>query len=204
MSRVAGYCPVCGAALEAQVLDGRRRGVCPACQYVAWGNARPCAGALVVRHGKVLLLRRAVEPFYGEWDIPGGFCEEDEHPALAAVREVREETGLDIELTDLFGLWVDQYRDHHTLNVFYLARPLGGRLRLNAESSGAAWFAPDALPERIAFENGRAVLRTWRAGTETPVYRRGVDKGRILIVDDTPANFVLYAASGGRCGVGDP
>ena len=77
------YCPMCGSALAEQEIDARRRGVCPACGYVHWRNAKPCAGALVIRNGKVLLVRRAVEPFKGYWDIPGGFCEADEHPAEA-------------------------------------------------------------------------------------------------------------------------
>jgi 8-oxo-dGTP diphosphatase len=159
--------------VEPRVLDGRIRAVCPACAHVTWGNARPCAGALVVRNGKVLLVRRAVEPFQGEWDIPGGFCEQDEHPAHTAVRKVREETGLDIELTALFGLWMDDYQGRYTLNVYYLARPLGGSLRVGDDADGAAWFAPDALPARIAFKNGRAVLRAWAAGSDVPLHLRG-------------------------------
>lgn len=160
--------------MEARAIEDRTRPVCPACHYIAWGNARPCAGALVVRNGKVLLVRRAAEPFLGAWDIPGGFCEQDEHPALTAVRETREETGLEIELTGLLGLWMDEYEGHYTLNVYYLARPAGGALRVGDDANGAAWFAPDALPAKIAFVNGRAALRTWAAGTETPVHLRGL------------------------------
>ncbi|MBN1658867.1 MAG: NUDIX hydrolase [Anaerolineae bacterium] len=168
------YCPACGGALREERIDGRVRGICAACGHVEWGNARPCAGALVVRNGKVLLVRRAVEPFRGEWDIPGGFCEEEEHPAQTAVREVREETGLEIELNGLFGLWMDEYRGRYTLNVYYLARPLGTALRVGDDADGAAWFAPDALPARIAFENGRKVLCAWAAGTDTPLHLRGL------------------------------
>jgi 8-oxo-dGTP diphosphatase len=167
------YCPACGCALVVQEIDGRPRGVCPGCGYVDWGNAKPCAGALVIRNGKVLLVRRSVEPFKGYWDIPGGFCEADEHPAAAARREVREETGLDVELTGLLGLWLDEYAGSTTLNVYYLARPLGRRLQVGDDADGAAWFAPSALPERIAFENGRQALVAWARGEPGPVYLRG-------------------------------
>jgi 8-oxo-dGTP diphosphatase len=168
-----GYCPACGHALVAQEIDGRPRGVCPDCGYVDWGNSKPCAGALVIRNGKVLLVRRSVEPFKGYWDIPGGFCEADEHPAEAARREVREETGLDVELTGLLGLWLDEYAGSTTLNVYYLARPLGRRLQVGDDADGAAWFSPSALPERIAFENGRQALVAWARGDPGPVHLRG-------------------------------
>ena len=101
------FCPICGTSLVERVLDRRSRSVCPACGWIYWRNAKPCAGALVIRNGKVLLVHRSIEPYLGYWDIPGGFCEVDEHPAQAAIRETREETGLEIELTGLLGLWMD-------------------------------------------------------------------------------------------------
>ncbi|MEJ2208980.1 MAG: NUDIX hydrolase [Anaerolineae bacterium] len=171
---VPAYCPRCGAALAERVVDERPRQVCPACGYVHWGNAKPCAGALVIRNGKVLLVRRKIEPFRGYWDIPGGFCEADEHPAETARREVREETGLEIELTGLLGLWLDDYQGSFTLNVYYLARPLSRRLCVGDDADGAAWFSPRALPPRIAFENGRQALQTWASGDDSPLHLRGI------------------------------
>jgi ADP-ribose pyrophosphatase YjhB (NUDIX family) len=167
------FCPACGQRLEEREIDDRLRQVCPACGRVHWRNAKPCAGALIIRNGKVLLVRRAVEPWRGYWDIPGGFCEADEHPADAAIREVGEETGLEIELTGLLGIWLDDYDGRPTLNVHYLARPLGRRLRLGSDADGAAWFAPDALPGRIAFDNTRRALAAWAGRDPTPVHLRG-------------------------------
>lgn len=172
---VPGYCPLCGTPLVDQVMDDRIRQACPACGHIHWHNAKPCAGALVVRNGKVLLVRRRIDPFRGYWDIPGGFCEADEHPAETALREVREETGLEIELAGLLGLWMDEYGGNTTLNVYYLARPLGRRLRLGDEAEGAAWFAPTALPPHIAFENGRRALLAWAQKDDTPLHLRGTN-----------------------------
>jgi 8-oxo-dGTP diphosphatase len=129
---------------------------------------------LVIRHGKVLLIRRACEPYVGFWDIPGGFCEQDEHPAETALREVKEETGLEIELTGILGLWLDEYDDRTTLNIYYTANPLTGSLRVGSDAAGAAWFSPHVLPERIAFENGRRALEAWVSGDKTPVHLRGI------------------------------
>jgi ADP-ribose pyrophosphatase YjhB (NUDIX family) len=168
------FCSACGTLLVEQVVDNRSRRVCPACGRVHWRNAKPCAGALVIRNGKVLLVRRTIEPYCGYWDIPGGFCEVDEHPAETAIREVREETSLEIELSGLLGLWLDEYNDATTLNIYYLARPLTCRLRVGGDADGAAWFAPDALPQRVAFANGRKALKAWAAGDPTPLHLRGV------------------------------
>jgi 8-oxo-dGTP diphosphatase len=169
----AGFCSACGAQLVERTVDHRPRRVCPACGRIHWRNAKPCAGALVIRNGKVLLIRRTIEPFLGYWDIPGGFCEVDEHPTETAVREVREETGLEIELVGLMGLWLDEYVSSATLNVYYLARPLSRHIHPGDDARGAAWFAPGALPQLIAFANGRQALTTWASGDTLPIHLRG-------------------------------
>lgn len=130
--------------------------------------------------GSLLLVRRAIEPFHGYWDIPGGFCDADEHPADAAVREVREETGLTVAITGFLGMWMDRYGGDGadaTLNCYFHARPVGSRaMRIDpAESSAAAWFAPDALPDAVAFpDHASLVLTAWRA-TATVASARGSD-----------------------------
>ena len=63
----------------------------------------------MTRDGKLLLVRRAIDPWHGLWDIPGGFCEAGEHPQQTVVREVREEVGLDIVVTGMLGIWMDTY-----------------------------------------------------------------------------------------------
>lgn len=182
-SDCARFCLACGTRLVEQLIDHRSRRVCPACGWIYWRNAKPCAGALIIRNGKVLLIRRTIEPFRGYWDIPGGFCEVDEHPAETAIREAREETGLEIELTGLLGLWLDEYAGSATLNVYYLARPLTRRLEPGDDADGAAWFAPNALPRRIAFENGRQALAVWAVSADTPVHLRGIEAGLVFMLD---------------------
>ena len=97
----------------------------------------------------------------------------DEYPTETAIREVREETGLEIELTGLLGLWLDEYVSHATLNIYYLARPLSRRIEAGDDAEGAAWFAPGALPGLIAFANGRLALEAWASGDTTPLHLRG-------------------------------
>ena len=160
------YCPRCSAELE----TGRGRVECPACGFVAWANPAPTACALVVDdRGRLLLGRRAHEPFAGDWDTPGGFVEEGEHPLEALRRELREETGLEIEPGDFLGAWMDVYGDGpdaaSTLNLYWEARPLTDQLRPADDIAELAWFERDELPapEETAFTNVADVLRAWSA-----------------------------------------
>ncbi|HUS13415.1 MAG TPA: NUDIX hydrolase [Chloroflexia bacterium] len=116
--------------------------------------------------GAVLLVRRNIEPFYGMWDIPGGYLHEWEHPAEGARREVAEETGLQVELTRLLGIFIDRYGDNPqtTFNVYYRGRVLRGTLAPADDASEAHWFSADALPAEIAFPGHiPEVLAVWRA-----------------------------------------
>jgi ADP-ribose pyrophosphatase YjhB (NUDIX family) len=152
---------------------------CRSCDTSHWLDAKPCAGALVTRGGKLLLVRRAHEPWRGAWDIPGGFCGPREHPADAAEREVREETGLAVRVADVLGMWIDDYApaggagEKVTLNIYFHASARGGaeaRTDPN-EVAEIGWFGPDELPLEMAFPGHvPAVLRAWRESLE-PVSR---------------------------------
>lgn len=160
------FCPRCAAELP-----GPRPVRCASCGAEHWRNAKPCAGALVTdASGRLLLVQRALTPWHGHWDIPGGFCEPDELPADAAVREVREETGLQVVVADLVGMWIDRYGDGDdadlTLNCYFTAHVVGATTPVvdPRESLDARWFPPGGLPGRIAFpDHARDVLETWRS-----------------------------------------
>ncbi|MBO9542017.1 NUDIX hydrolase [bacterium] len=161
------YCPHCRAELAVRVIEGRDRTHCPACGTVFYENSKPCAGALVSdAEGRLLLARRAIQPFFGLWDIPGGYLEDGEHPAEGAVREIREETGLEVRLTGFGGIYMDTYGESgvSTLNVFYEAEVVGGALSALDDVSELAWFAPTELPlDAFSFENGKQAIKDWLA-----------------------------------------
>jgi 8-oxo-dGTP diphosphatase len=94
----ARFCWRCGIALDATPPT-----TCTACGEAHYLNPAPCGEAVVVREGKVLLLARAVDPYHGFWDVPGGFCDADERPMRAAERELAEELGLSARATDYIG-----------------------------------------------------------------------------------------------------
>jgi ADP-ribose pyrophosphatase YjhB (NUDIX family) len=147
--------------------DGRAE--CSACGFVAYANAAPTACALVNDDsGRLLLARRAIEPYRGRWDIPGGFLEEGEHPLDAVRRELREETGLEIEPKEFFGAWLDRYGDEPdaqwTLNLFWRADVVGGDEAPADDVSELCWFAREELPPppELAFTTVVDVLRAWQ------------------------------------------
>jgi ADP-ribose pyrophosphatase YjhB (NUDIX family) len=155
--------------------------VCPACGAVHFRNAKPCAGGIIERDGRVLLGRRNREPYLDWWDIPGGFLEPWEDPADAAVREVREETGLEVRPRELFGMFVDTYGEDedadYTLNFYYLMDVVSGDPHPADDLAELAWFAVGALPERIAFPNARLVLDLWERRALAPTKKGPPDPG---------------------------
>jgi ADP-ribose pyrophosphatase YjhB (NUDIX family) len=163
------YCPRCRGELE----RGENRVSCPACGFVAYADSKPTAGALCVdEEGRVLLVRRAVEPHKGSWDVPGGFLEEGEHPLDGVRRELREETGLEVEPLEFLGIWMDRYGGDSTaqatLNMYWTARVASGQADPADDVSELRWFGADELPppRELAFENVPKVLAAWRASLE--------------------------------------
>lgn len=91
----------------------------------------------------VVLIRRGHDPFAGRWALPGGFVENGESVATACTREVREETGLEVEPVQLVGVYSEPGRDPrgHTVSVVFLCRVTGGLLAGGDDAAEARWFA---------------------------------------------------------------
>ncbi|WP_371519283.1 NUDIX domain-containing protein [Kitasatospora sp. NBC_01300] len=136
----------------------------------------PAASVVVVDDaGRVLLQRRTDN---GMWALPGGMMDIGESLAGCGIRETREETGIDIEITGIVGTYTDPghvfaYDDgevRQEFSICLLGRPFGGELRVSDESHEVAWFAPvetDGLP---MVSNIRKRLADWRSG-EFPMVR---------------------------------
>lgn len=116
-------------------------------------------GAVVWRGEDVLLIRRARAPFEGQWSIPGGKVEFGETLEDALVREVREETGVEIALTGLIGVYQSIEADTHFVMVDWCADWTGGELRAADDALDAAFVPFDEALERIAWDTTRTALR---------------------------------------------
>jgi phosphoribosylformylglycinamidine cyclo-ligase len=160
----ARHCPLCGAELEPGVVEGRDRLRCPRCRFVLYRNpACAAAGVVLDARGRVLLIRRALEPHKGAWALPAGYQEIDEEPGRACEREVREETGLTVEAVTLFDLIFvpENVRKPANLAVF-LCRVVSGTLRSGDDALDARWFGLDDLPADIGFDNAGLILSRLR------------------------------------------
>ena len=142
---------------------------CDTCGSAYWANSAPTASALVEdAGGRLLLGRRAVEPWLGMWDPLGGFLHEGEDPVQGLVRELREETGLELEPLGYLGCWVGWYGETAdavaTFNLFWRARFVAGEPKAADDVSELRWFAPDALPPaaEVAFDLWAEVVAAWR------------------------------------------
>ncbi len=162
--RRSRFCLRCGAALVSRDDNGHPRPTCPACGWVHYRNPAPAAGVLIERDGEVLLVKRRFEPRAGAWCLPAGFMEYGETPEHCAVRETREETGLEIRLTGLFGVYAgfDDPRVRAVL-ILYTAERIGGRLVPGDDAIETRWYPLARLPRSIAFHAHRRALEELRA-----------------------------------------
>jgi len=156
-------CPRCRTALE----HADRSVSCPSCGLEEYANPAPTVSAVVRdAEGRILLARRAGEPGAGLWDLPGGFMDEGEEPLDTLRRELREETGLEIEPGEFLGGLPDRYGDDGiwTVNFYWEARLGPGEARPADDVAELAWFPASELPPREQFAFANTVELLERAG----------------------------------------
>ena len=158
------YCPQCATPLEPRDEMGTLRPTCPRCGWVHYRNPVPAAGVILPHDGEVLLVKRRYDPRAGAWCLPAGFMEYGETPEACARRELLEETGIEAELTGLFGVYAgfDDPRVRAVL-ILYTAKRTGGELTPGDDAIEARWFPLTELPDDIAFEAHHRALAEFKA-----------------------------------------
>jgi ADP-ribose pyrophosphatase YjhB (NUDIX family) len=158
------FCPKCGGGLGRRCLKASEpdRLVCCNCGFVFFLDPKVAVGTIVSLNGRVLLLRRAIEPGYGKWVFPGGFVDRGERVEEAAVREAREESNLNVRIVRLLNIY--SYADHPVIIIVYVAEALGGDPSAGDETLEAQTFAPDGIPwDDLAFPSTAHALRDFLA-----------------------------------------
>jgi ADP-ribose pyrophosphatase YjhB (NUDIX family) len=159
------FCPVCGGMLESRLLkDGDPpRLVCTACGFVFYLDPKLAVGTIIHDdRNRVVLVRRAIEPGYGKWVFPGGYVDRGEEVRAAAVREAREEAGLDIRIDQLVNVY--SYSGRIPVIVVYAATMIGGCLGCDEESLEARFFEREAIPwDELAFRSTDQALKDFYA-----------------------------------------
>ena len=133
-------------------------------------------GGIVVKDGRVLLIRRGKEPSYGLWSVPGGAVDLGEGLKPAAQREIREECGIEVNLTDVIEIVERMVRDesgriqYHYVIVDYLARWVSGELAPSSEVLEARWVPPEDLPQyQMTVGTAEVILRMLAVGKQAGV-----------------------------------
>lgn len=157
------YCPRCRNELVISEIEEKIRPHCESCGFIFYQNPTPAAGAIIIKDNSILMVERSIHPGLGDWCIPAGFMEWDEHPQQTAIREIKEETGLDISITSMFDIFMgmDDPRTHAVL-ILYYAEIKGGKLTPGDDASKAEFFDFDNTPDNIAFQAHRDALALYR------------------------------------------
>ncbi len=160
----ASFCIRCGTPLTTRREDDHERQVCPSCGWVYYPRPNIASAVALVEDGQVLMVRRKYDPFQGQWTMPSGFMEYGESPEETAVRELKEELGVDVELTGLVSVEMERGDPRGlALLMVYTGRIVGGRIRAGDDAAEARAFPLDQLPEEIAFQAHRRALEKLRA-----------------------------------------
>ena len=156
------FCGECSTEMVERVPPGddRPRLVCPSCGHIFYVNPKIVVGALPVIDGKVLLLRRGIEPRVGAWTCPGGFLEMGETPEEGALREAREELGVELGRLKLLGVY--SRPSAGVVVVVYTASQVDGQPKAGSEALEACFFGPEQIPwEELAFSTTVNALKDW-------------------------------------------
>lgn len=153
------FCSACGATVALRIPndDSRPRHICSSCGTVHYQNPNMVIASLPIWEEKILLCRRAIEPRYGLWTLPGGFMENGESTTQAAIRETLEEANARIEIGELYSMYSLPYINQ--VHLLFMARLLDLDFSPGAESLEVKLFSETDIPwDEIAFRPVRFSL----------------------------------------------
>ncbi len=138
------FCQRCGFHLTIKNIDHRERPFCVRCNTPVFLDPKVAVVVLIVKDGKLVLVRRDIQPFMGHWAFPSGYVDRSARVEDEAVREVKEETGLDVNLKSLLGVYSEH--GNPVVLVAYTAEIVGGSLQALDEVQEVSMFPLNQLP----------------------------------------------------------
>lgn len=156
------FCPVCGGSLGHLSLKEQepQRLVCSRCDFVFYLDPKVVACSIVEMNGRIVLLKRDIDPQRGKWVLPGGYVDRGEQVAAAAIRETEEECGLRTRIKRLLGVY--SYPGRMAVVVVYVTEHVSGDLVAADESQEAGLYLKEELPwEQLAFQSTVDALKDY-------------------------------------------
>ena len=171
METIWRFCPSCAGTLEMRLLKrgDPERHVCTRCGQVVYQDPKVAVGTIISMNSRIVLVRRAIEPGYGKWVFPGGYVDRGEEVTAAAIREAKEEAGLDVRLDRLINIY--SYAGRPLVVVVYAATAVGGRVvhRRRVPGSPAVHSRRNPVERARVCEHGRRLARISRRRGSKPV-----------------------------------
>ena len=153
------YCHRCGELLVEREIAGRLRPSCASCGETVFLDPKVAVAVVATDDGKILMVKRAIDPMMGRWSLPAGYVDRGEVVEEAAIREVREETGVEVRLDSLLGVY--STAGAPVILVVYAATVTAGVASPGDEAQDVAYFPADGLPE-MPFPHDDEIMRDWR------------------------------------------
>ncbi len=156
------FCPVCGGRLKASKLKENEpeRLVCSGCQFIFYLDPKLVASSVVELDGRIVLLKRSIEPQKGKWVVPGGYVDRGETVEAAALRETEEECGISTRIKNLLGIY--SYPGRSVVVVVYVTEYLTGDLTAGDEAREVKLFRQEEIPwDDLAFPSTVDALRDY-------------------------------------------
>lgn len=160
------YCPYCATELKVRKRDKRKQKFCPNCGWVYYPHVFTAVNAVVIKNNKILLVKRAREPFINSWQLPGGYVNFGEHPDETVIRELKEETGLKTKKLELLVM-IQSDEDPRAPGLFaffYKVTANGDAHNMDSsENKNVGWFDMGHLP-KIGWKSHIEIIKKLQSG----------------------------------------
>jgi len=159
------FCPFCAKKLQMRIEEGKERKYCTSCCWTYYPRVAQGISAVIIKKGKVLLVKRKREPFKGTWMFPGGFMDFGEHPLETLKREIKEETGLKIKKAKLIDILKTKNdpRDVY-LAFFYETEVFDGPLKNDDEENEKIDWFDIQKPPKMGFDTNLKIMKLLQKG----------------------------------------
>jgi len=159
--KIRSFCPFCGSRTVIRDEEGVPRDYCPPCGQFFYENPLPVAACIVVAERKILLVKRGKKPYRGKWCLPTGFAETGESIEQAALRELKEETGIQGRVLGLVD--ADSQKNYLYGDLIFITfevEPTRGKLLRGGDSAAVRYIPIGEIP-KLAFRSHEKAVQIY-------------------------------------------